>query len=292
MANRWGSNGNSDRLFILGGSKITADGDFKHEIKRCLLLGRKVMTNLDSILKSRHYFTNKGPSSQSYGFSRRHVWMWELDYKESWVQKNWCLWTVVLEKTLKSPLDYKEIKPVHPKGNPSLTFIGRNDAEAETIILWPPDAKNWLICKTLMLGKIEGRRRWGQQKKMRWLDGITDSMDMSLSKLKLITRSWWWTGSPDVLQSMGLQRITNDWATELSWTDRRQKAYHSWTSLVVQWLRICLPMQRIQFFPCSGKITCADGQLSPCATMTDPHTLEPVLFNKKSHCNKKSRHCN
>ena len=95
--------------FILGGSKITADGFCSHEIKRRLLLGRKVMTNLDSILKQRYYFANKGPSSQGYGFCSRHVWMWELDYKESWVLKNWCFWTVVLEKTLESPLDCKEI---------------------------------------------------------------------------------------------------------------------------------------------------------------------------------------
>ena len=94
-----------------------------------------------------HYFANKGPSSQSYGFSSSHVWMWELDYKESWAPRNWCFWTVVLEKTLESPLDYKEIKPVHPKGNQSWIFIGRTDAEAETPILWPPDAKSWLIWK-------------------------------------------------------------------------------------------------------------------------------------------------
>ena len=99
------------------------------------------------IKKQRHYFANKGPSSQSYGFSSSHVWMWELDYKESWVLKNWCLWTAVLEKTLKSPLDCKEIQPVHPKGNQSWIFIGRTDAEAEVPILWPPDGKNWLIGK-------------------------------------------------------------------------------------------------------------------------------------------------
>ena len=104
--------------FIFGGSKINADGDCSHEIKRRLLLGRKVITNQSRqhIKKHRHYFTNKGPSSQSYGFSSSHVWMWELDYKESWVPKNWCFWTVVLEKTLEGPLDYKEIQPVHPKG--------------------------------------------------------------------------------------------------------------------------------------------------------------------------------
>ena len=129
-----------DFFFLV--SQITADGDCSHEIKRHLLLGRKVMTNLDSILKTRHYFANKGPSSQSYGVSSSHVWMWELDHKESWAPKNWCFWTVVLEKTLESSLDCKEIKPVHPKGNQSWIFIGRTDAEAETPILWPPDVKN------------------------------------------------------------------------------------------------------------------------------------------------------
>ena len=99
------------------------------------------------IKKQRHYFVNKGPSSQSYGFSSSHVWMWELDYKEKWAPKNWCFWTVVLEKTLESPLDYKEIQPVHPKGNQSWIFIGRTNAKAETPILWLPDAMNWLIWK-------------------------------------------------------------------------------------------------------------------------------------------------
>ena len=101
----------------------------------------------EHIQKQRYYFANKGPSSQSYGFSLSHEWMWELDYKESWALKNWCLWTVVLEKTLQSPLDCKEIQPVHPKGDQSWIFIGRTDVEAETPILWPPDAKSWLIWK-------------------------------------------------------------------------------------------------------------------------------------------------
>ena len=112
--------------------------------------------------KQRHYFVNKGLSSQGYGFSSGHVWMWELDYKESWVQKNWCrrIDTLVLEKTLESPLDCKEIQPVHPEGNHSWVFIGRTDAEAETPILWPPNAKSWLIWKDPDAGKD-----WGQEEK-------------------------------------------------------------------------------------------------------------------------------
>ena len=146
--------------FILGGSKITVDVNCSHEIKRRLLLGREVMTNLDSILKSRHYFATKGPSSQGYGFSSSCVWMWELDYKESWAPKNWCFWTVVLEKILESPLDCKEIQPVYPKGNQSWIFIGRTDAESETPILGPPDVKNWLVGKDPDAGKD-----WGQEEK-------------------------------------------------------------------------------------------------------------------------------
>ena len=112
------------------------------------------------IKKQRHYFANKGPSSQSYGFSSSHVWMWELDYKESWALKNWCFWTVVLEKTLESPLGCKEIQPVHPKGDQSWVFIARTDVEAETPILWLPDAKSWLIWQDLDAGKD-----WGQEEK-------------------------------------------------------------------------------------------------------------------------------
>ena len=110
--------------------------------------------------KQRHYFVNKGPSSHGYGFSSGHVWMWELDYKESWALKNWCFWTVVLKKTLKSPLDCKEIQPVHPKRDHSWVFIGRTDAEAETPILWPPGVKSWFIWKDPDAGKD-----WGQEEK-------------------------------------------------------------------------------------------------------------------------------
>ena len=132
-----------------------------HEIKRCLLLGRKAMTYLDSILKSRDIILpTKGLSSQSYGFPSSHVWMWELHYKESWALKNRCFWTVVLEKTLESPLECKEIQQVHPKGSQSWIVIGRTDAEDETPILWPPDAKNWLTEKDPDAGKD-----WRQEEK-------------------------------------------------------------------------------------------------------------------------------
>ena len=141
------------------------------------------------IKKQRYYFTNKDLYSQSYGFSSSHLWMWDLDHKKGWEPKNWCLWTVVLEKTLQSLLNSKETKPVNPKGNQNWIFIGRTDAEAETPILWPHDAHigepfQWTnsLEKTLMLGEIEGKWRRGQQR-MRWLDRITNSMDMSLSIL-------------------------------------------------------------------------------------------------------------
>ena len=185
-------------------------------------ISRKLSTTGNKVYISRSHASHPDQShvvwqctlmySQSYGFSRSHVQMWKLDHKEGWVLKNWCFQIVVLEKTLASPLDSKEIQSVHAKGNQSWIFMGRTNAE--TAILWPPDAKNVLIWKTLMLGKIEGRRRKGRQR-MRWLDGIANSMDMSLS----ITRSWWWTGKPGVLQFMGSQRIRHDWVTELNWTE-------------------------------------------------------------------------
>ena len=155
MANRWG---NSGWLYFLG-CKITADGDCSHEIKRYLLLGRKVMTN-HSILKGRDItLSTKVHLIKAMVFSSGHVWMWELDYIESWVPKNWCFWTVLL-KTLESPLDCKEIQPVHPNGDQSWVFIGRTDVEAETPILCPPDVKSWLIWKDPDAGKD-----WGQEEK-------------------------------------------------------------------------------------------------------------------------------
>ena len=135
------------------------------------------------IKKQRYHFANKGLCSESYGFSSSHVWMWELDHKRGWAAKNWCFRTVVLEKTLESPLDCKDIQPVHPKGNQSWIFIGRADVEAEALILWPSDMKSRLIRKDSDAGK-DWRQEEKGMKRIRWLDGITDSMDMSLSKLR------------------------------------------------------------------------------------------------------------
>ena len=162
--------------FVCGGSKITADGDCSHEIKRHLLLGRKALTNLDSILKSRNItLPTKVHLVKAMVFS---VIMYEceLDYKESWALKNWCFWTVVLEKTLESSLRCREVQPVHPQGNQSWIFIGRTDAEAETPILWPPDMKNWLTGKDPDAGKDwRWEEEWTTEDEMvgwhHWLDG-------------------------------------------------------------------------------------------------------------------------
>ena len=163
------------------------------------------------IEKQRHYFANKGPSSQSCGFSSGHVWMWELDYKESWELKNWCFWTVML-KTLKSPLDCKDIKLVNCKGNQSWIFIGRTDAEAETPILWPPDAKNWLTGKDPDAGKDW---RWGAGDDRGWWDDWMASLTQWMW-VWVDSGSWWWTGRPGVLRFIGLQRVGDDWMTELN----------------------------------------------------------------------------
>ena len=209
-------------------SKTTVDGYCSHEIERTPA-GRKAMTNLDSIIKKqKHHFVNKGPYSQSYGFSSSHIWMWELDYKESWALNNWCSWTVVLEKTLKSPLDCKEIQPVHPKWNQSWMFSGRTDVEAETPILWRCDMKNWLIgerpwCWERLKPRGEGNNRgWDG-----WMASPTQWTWVWVN-----SRSWWWTGRPGMLQSKGSQRV--DMTERLNWSELIvfpvvMYGYESWT---------------------------------------------------------------
>ena len=165
------------------------------------------------IKKQRHYIANKGPSSQGYGFSSSHVWIWELDYKESWAPKNWCFWTMVLQKTLESPLDCKEIQPVHPKGNESWILIERTDAEAETPIIWPPDAKSWLIWKDPDAGKD-----W------RWAEKGTTEDEMVGWHHRLDGREFEWT--PGVGDGQGGLACCGSWGCKesdttewLNWTE-------------------------------------------------------------------------
>ena len=165
------------------------------------------------IKKQRHYFSNKGPSSQSHGFSSSNVWMWELDYKESWAPKNWCFWTVVLEKTLESPLDCKEIQPVNPKGNQSRIFIARTEAEAETPILWPPDAENWLIGKDPDAGK-----HW------RWENGMTED--------KMVGWHHWLNGH-EFEQAQELLMDREAWCVAVHGVAKRQTWLSNWETTML-----------------------------------------------------------
>ena len=180
-----------------------------------LTLGRKVMTNLDTILKSRDIiFPTKVHLVKAMVFP---VVMYgcELNYKESWAPKNRCFWTVLLEKTLESPLNCKEIRPVNPKGTQSWIFIGRTDIEPETPIFWPPDAKSWLIWLIKVIWKDpDAGKDWGQEEK-----GTTeDDMTTQWTWVWVDSGSWWWTGRLGVLRFMGLQRVRHAWVTELNWT--------------------------------------------------------------------------
>ena len=195
-----------------GAPKITADGDCSHEIKRRLLLGRKVMTNLDSILRAETFITSlTNHTSQKYGFSSNHVWMWELDHKESWALKTWCVWTVVLENTLESSLECKEIKPVNPKGSQSEIFIGGTDVEVETPILWTPDVKNWLLGKDPDAGKDWRQEEKGtEEDEMVWWHHRLDGHEFEQAP-----------GVGDGQGSLACyspwdHRVRHDWATELS----------------------------------------------------------------------------
>ena len=192
-----------------GSSKITADGDCSHEIKRCLLLESKVMTNLDSTLKSRDITLPTNVHLQGYGFSSSHVWIWELDYKESWVWKNWCFWTVVLEKTLESSLDCKKIQPIHPK----ILSVHWKDWcwswNSNTLVTWCEELTHlkrpWFWGR-LKVGGEGDDRGWAG-----WMASPTQWTWVWVN-----SGSWWWTGRPSMLRSMGSQWVRHEWVTELN----------------------------------------------------------------------------
>ena len=211
MENKWGNNGNIDRLYFSWAPKSLQMVTAAIKLKDSCSLKVKLWPTRQHTKKQRHCFANKGLSNQSYDFP---VVMHEceLDYKESWALKNWCCWTVVLEKTLESPLNCKEIQPVYPKGYQSWIFIGRTDAEAEMPIFWPSTAKNWLILKDpdaerLKVGGQEDDRGW---------DGLMASLTQ-WTWVWVSSGSWWWTGKPGMLYSMWLQRVGHDQPTELNW---------------------------------------------------------------------------
>ena len=195
--------------------------------------------------KQRHYFVNKGLSSQSYCFSSSHVWMWELDYKESWTPKNWCFWTVVLEKTFESPLDCKEIQPAHPKGNESWIFTRRTDAEAEAPVLWPPDSKSWLIWKDPDAGKDWRREEKGttEDEMVEWhhrLDGHKFEHTPRVEGQGGLACSSPWDC-----------RVKYDWGTELNWTEPPISSMMPW-GLCSQQVGQCLGRSETRSESCNA----------------------------------------
>ena len=197
--------------FIFLGSKITADSDWSNEINTLAPWKKSYDQPRLHIQKQRHYFANKGPSSQCYGFSSSHVWMWELDCEERWVPKNWCFWTVVLEKTLASPLDCKEIQPVHHKGD-----VHWKDWcwswNSNTLATWCKELTYWKrpwCWERLRAGGEGDNRGWDG-----WMASLSRWMWVWVD-----SRCWCWTGRPGMLQFVGLQRFGHDWATELNWTE-------------------------------------------------------------------------
>ena len=209
MANRWDNSGNSVRLYFWGAPKSLQMVIAAMKLKDAYSLVGKLWPPKQHIKKQRHYFANKGPSGQGYGFSSDHVWMWELDYKESWVLKNWCFWLWCWRRLLRVPWTARRsiLKEISP-GCSLEGLMLKLKLQYFGHLMWRADS----LEKTLMLGRIEGGRRRGQQR-MRWLDGIIYLMDMGLGKL------WSWTGRPGVLWFIGSQRVRHDWATELNWTD-------------------------------------------------------------------------
>ena len=194
----------TDFLFL--GFKITADGDCSHEIRKWLLIGRKAMTNLHGGLKSRHYSADKGP--YKLGLPSGRMWLWEWNGKEGRMSKNWCLWTVVLEKNPENPWDSKEIKPVNLKGDQPWTFPGRTDAEAEAPVFSSSDAHRQLIGKVPHAGKDQGQKGKGVSEDA-WMASLMQGTWRWANSGR-----WWGTGKPGMLQSKGSQRVGHNWATE------------------------------------------------------------------------------
>ena len=226
-------NMNTVTSFIFSGSKITTYSGCSHEIKRLAPWKNSYDQPRQHTKKQRYYFADKGPSSQSYSFSSSHVWMWELDHKESWVPKKWCFCTVMLEMILECPCDYTEFKPVHPRGNQSWIFIGRTDAEAETPVLSPPDVKSQLIRKDPESGKD-----WRQEEKemtedemVVWhylLDGHEFEQGLGFGDGQVMDRT------PGMLQSMVLQRVRHDWVTERTNTHLSKQVW--WADTINFWV--------------------------------------------------------